>query len=570
MSQLKFNGINLDPMTISNLINLGVKNHPSRNAITFYNQKPLTYSEMGEIIRKTASGLRESGIMPKDKAAVIGDNSPEWTCAYLGIIYSGAIVVPILPDFPAEDILNIIQHSESKILFATPKQIAKLKKADVKVDIPVVILNKDDETTPSAKLIKYEDFIKNAKSAELMEEASNLILEDDIATIMYTSGTTGMSKGVQLSHKNLLCVPLAADECVTLDHTERFLSVLPSSHVFEATLGLFLPLARGACIYYLGKTPTADVMKEACDIVRPTVLCLVPLIIERVYNKKVKPKLVESVLIKKLIKIPPFKTLIYKRAVKAIVQYFGGNLNVIAFGGAPLDGEVEEFLMKGRFPFVLGYGLTEASGLACGAPANKKRARSCGYPIRYLQVKIADPDPKTGVGEIMIKSPTVMTGYYKNEELTREVLSEDGWLKTGDKGLLGKNNYLYIRGRSKNMFLSASGENVYPEIIEEKLRKFPIVQEALARENKGTIEALVYPDPDVLAKKIEGKNEKDTEAIISEILENIRIAVNKRLPHFYRIKKCIYQAEPFMKNATNKIKRFLYSGTQDINQGIIS
>jgi long-chain acyl-CoA synthetase len=293
------------------------------------------------------------------------------------------------------------------------------------------------------------------------------------------------------------------------------------------------------------------------------VLCLVPLIIERVYNKKVKPKLMESIIIKNMIRISFFKKLVYRRAVKAIVEYFGGQLNVIAFGGAPLDGEVEEFLMKGRFPYVFGYGLTEAAGLACGAPNEKTRAHACGYPIRYLQVKIADPDPATGVGEIMIKSPTVMAGYYKNEKLTREVLSKDGWLKTGDRGTLDKNGYLHIKGRSKAMFLSASGENVYPEIIEEKLRKFPIVQEALARESKGTIEALVYPDPDVLAKKIEGKSETDREQIIGEILENIRIAVNKRLPHFYRIKKCVYQAEPFIKNATNKIKRFLYSSKKD-------
>lgn len=563
MTSLRFNKLNLDPMTISNLIDQSVLKHPERNALAFYDQKPMTYAEMGEIIKKTAVSLHTRGIKPGDKAAVIGENSPNWICAYLGIIYAGAIVVPILPDFPAEDILNILQHSESRILFASAKQIAKLDASEIKVPLTVISLNEDEITLNSKAITTYSSFIQSASISKAKEIAKHKIAEDDIATIMYTSGTTGLSKGVQLSHKSLLCVPFAADECVTLSCNDRFLSVLPTSHVFEATLGLFLPIAHGASIYYLGKAPTADVMKEACDIVKPTVLCLVPLIIERVYNKKVKPKLMESAIIKNLIRISFFKKLVYRKAAKAIVEYFGGQLNVIAFGGAPLDGEVEEFLMKGRFPYVFGYGLTEAAGLACGAPADKKKARTCGYPIRYLQVKVTDPDPATGVGEIMVKSPTVMAGYYKNEELTREVISQDGWLKTGDRGTLDKNGYLQIRGRSKAMFLSASGENVYPEIIEEKLRKFPIVQEALARESKGTIEALVYPDPDVLAKKIEGKSETDREQIISEIMENIRVAVNKRLPHFCRIKKCVYQAEPFIKNATNKIKRFLYSSKHD-------
>ena len=566
MTALKFKGINLDPMTITNLIEQGIKNHSERPALAFYDEKPITYFEMGEIIKKTAAALRKEGIKAGDKAAVIGENSPNWICAYLGIIYNGAVVVPILPDFPSEDILNILQHSESKALFASAKQIAKLQKSKINLPIPVIQLNEEDGPIEGYTTCSFDKFIRNIKPSDQIEKEAQNITEDDIATIMYTSGTTGLSKGVQLSHKSLLCVPAAADECVTLSQADRFLSVLPTSHVFEATLGLLLPLARGASIYYLGKTPTADLMKEACDIVRPTTLCLVPLIIERVYNKRVKPRLMESWLIKNLIRIPVFKTLIYRKAAKAIVEYFGGQLNVIAFGGAPLDGEAEEFLMKGRFPYVFGYGLTEAAGLACGAPADKKVARTCGYPIRYLQLKIEDPDPETGVGEILIKSPTVMKGYYKNEKLTNEVLSEDGWLRTGDRGTLDKNGYLSIRGRSKNMFLSSSGENVYPEIIEEKLRKFPIVQEVLARENKGAIEALVYPDPDMLAKQMKGKDEHDREQVISDILENIRVAVNKRLPSFCRIKKCIYQAEPFIKNATNKIKRFLYSTQRDIDQ----
>jgi long-chain acyl-CoA synthetase len=570
MAVLEYKGMNLEPMTITALIDRSIKNHSDRNALSFYDQKPLTYAGMGEKIKRTSIALTANGVRPGDKVAIIGESSPDWTCAYLGIIYRGAVAVPILPDFPSDDIINIVNHSESRFLFATSKQVQKLKNSGTDIPLRIIVLDDCEISLPGSNIQTYSDFIKKAGTEKIGDVAAHKADEDDIAVIMYTSGTTGLSKGVLLSHKNLLAAVLGANECVKLDENEKFLSVLPVSHVFEGTLGLLLPLLHGGSIYYIGKTPTTDVMREACDVVKPTVMCLVPLIIERVYNKKVKPKFQESLVIKSLIRIPLFKKLIYRRAVKAIVQYFGGNLNVIAFGGAPLDREVENFLMKGRFPYVFGYGLTEASGLACGAPNNKSRACSCGFPIRHLDVKIVDPEPATGVGEIIIKGPTVMAGYFKNDELTREILTKDRWLKTGDRGIIGKNGYLYIKGRSKNMFLSASGENVYPEIIEEKLRMFPIVQEALARQTEGAIEALVYPDPDVLAIRMEGRAEKDREQVISEILENIRIAVNKRLPHFYRIKKCIYQAEPFIKNAANKIKRFLYSNCQDVDQSAIN
>ena len=559
MAVLEYKGMNLEPMTITALIDRSIKNHPDRNALSFYNQKPLTYAGMGEKIKRTSIALTANGVKPGDKVAIIGESSPDWTCAYLGIIYRGAVAVPILPDFPSDDIINIVNHSESKFLFATSKQVQKLSDSEAGIPPRIIVLDDCEISLPGSNIQAYSGFIKKTGTEKIGDVAAHKADEDDIVVIMYTSGTTGLSKGVLLSHKNLLAAVLGANECVDLDENEKFLSVLPVSHVFEGTLGLLLPLLHGGSIYYIGKTPTADVLREACDVVKPSVMCLVPLIIERVYNKKVKPRFQESLVIKNLIRIPLFKKLIYRRAVKAIVQYFGGNLKVIAFGGAPLDREVENFLMKGHFPYVFGYGLTEAAGLACGAPNIKNRSRSCGFPIRHLNVKIVDSEPDTGVGEIMIKGPTVMEGYFKNDELSRETLTKDHWLKTGDRGIIGKNGYLYIKGRSKNMFLSASGENVYPEIIEEKLRTFPIVQEALARQTEGAIEALVYPDPDVLAAKLEGRADNDREQAISEILENIRIAVNKRLPHFYRIKKCKHQREPFIKNAANKIKRFLYS-----------
>jgi long-chain acyl-CoA synthetase len=568
MISLKYNNSNLEPMTIQNLINISIEKHPDRPALAFPSHEPLTYSMIGVKIKQTAKSLDIEGIKPGDTVAIIGESSPDWVCAYLGIIYRRAIAVPILPDFPAEDILNIFEHSESKIAFVSTKQMQKLQEAQLVPKIPIVIL---DSTGPSpGNTISYKDFIDKNKSGSAKENNDDKALEDEIAVITYTSGTTGLSKGVMLSNRNLLSAVLAADEWVNISQEDRFLSVHPTAHIFEGTLGLLMPLMHGASIYYLGKAPTADILKEVCASIKPTAMCLVPLIIEKIYNKRVKPKIRYNVLIMSLTKIHFFKKLIYRKAVKAIIGFFGGEINVIAFGGSPLDKEVEEFLLTGGFPYVYGYGLTEAAGITCGAPNGKGLPSSCGYPIHHMEFKITDIEPATGIGEILIKGPSVMHGYFKNDKLTNETLTDGGWLRTGDRGIVDKNGYLFIKGRSKNMFLSSSGENIYPEIIEEKLRKFPIVQEALARESKGTIEALVYPDPDVLAKKIEGKSETDREQIIGEILENIRIAVNKRLPHFYRIKKCVYQAEPFIKNATNKIKRFLYSGSRDIDQSTIN
>lgn len=568
MHSLKYDNSNLEPMTIQNLIDTSIEKYSDRPALAFPGQEPSTYSIIGEKIKQTAKALDIKGIKPGDKVAIIGESSPDWVCAYLGIIYRRAIAVPILPDFPAEDILNIFEHSESKIAFSSPKQVQKLMEAQLVPKIPVVII---DSTGSSPKnTITYKDFIDKNKTGSPKENNDDKAAEDEIAVITYTSGTTGLSKGVVLSNRNLLSSVLAADEWVNINQEDRFLSVHPTAHIFEGTLGLLMPLMHGASIYYLGKAPTADILKEVCDSIKPTAMCLVPLIIERIYNKRVKPKIRHNVLIMALTKIHFFKKLIYRKAAKAIIGFFGGEINVIAFGGSPLDKEVEEFLLTGGFPYVYGYGLTEAAGIACGAPNGKGLPSSCGYPIHHMELKIADREPATGIGEILIKGPSVMHGYFKNDKLTNETLTKDGWLRTGDRGIVDKNGYLFIKGRSKNMFLSSSGESIYPEIIEEKLRKFPIVQEALARESGGTIEALVYPDPDVLAKEMEGTKETDREQVISEILESIRLAANKRLPHFYRIKKCVYQAEPFMKSATNKIKRFLYSGNQNIDQSTVN
>ena len=381
---------------------------------------------------------------------------------------------------------------------------------------------------------------------------------DDLAAIIYTSGTTGLSKGVMLTHWNIVSNVLGMKEIIDINENDRFLSLLPLSHVLECTVGFLLATASGASAWYIGTMPTPPVIKKACSVAKPTLIPMVPLLIEKIFKKRVLTLLEKNVLTKTVAKTPFLKKMIYKKAGKAIMEFFGGEVKGIAIGGAPLGSEVENFLRISGFPYVMGYGLTETAPLLTGEQVDETRKGSSGYPIRGVEIKIVDADPKTGIGEIYGRGPNVMKGYYKNEKITKEVLSDDGWFKTGDKGYMDKDKYLYIRGRSKNMFLGPNGENIYPEVIEEKLNEILIVQESLAIENKGDVEALIYLDHDILNPMLEGKSEKEQKTIIDDLLENIRIEVNEKLPPSSRIKRAHHQSEEFTKTATKKIKRYLY------------
>jgi long-chain acyl-CoA synthetase len=553
--------------TIKDLIQESISKHPEENSLSFFDEKPITYSELGKKITELSALLKENGIRKGDKVAILGENSPNWGISYLSIVTMGAIAVPILPDFPSEDLEHILNHSESKLLFATKKQVEKISYENCKFIKSIITLDDFSMEDTDFHTIPFSEFLNDT-----LEKVTNLLYdlvektgfistelnEDDLAVVIYTSGTTGLSKGVMLTHKNLISNVDAMNEIIPFSEKDKFLSVLPLSHVLESTIGFLLPLSNASSIYYLGKAPTPTLMKRSCELVKPTAIPLVPLIIEKIYKKKVKTLLEKNFIIKGITKTPFVKKLIYKKAAKAILEFFGGNIKLLAFGGAPLNSEVEDFLLKGGFPYVIGYGLTETAPLLTGESLSEVRRGSCGYPIKDVEIKIIDPDPKTGIGEIFAKGPNVMKGYYKNKNLTDEVLSADGWFKTGDRGYLDKDNYLYIKGRSKSMFLGANGENIFPETIEIKLNSMLLVQESLVIENHGDIEALIYLNPDVMESKLEGKSEKEQEKSIAIILEQIRTEVNPRISTFSRIKRCYLQREPFVKTATQKIKRFLY------------
>jgi long-chain acyl-CoA synthetase len=498
--------------------------------------------------------------------AILGDNSPNWGIGYFAILRLGAIAVPILPNFPEADIRHILSDSEVKILFTTEKQLEKigdLGNSKLKHIITLDDFQTDNqalEVEPISHIIGLAvEFIR--KIPLTIGLSSKEITKDDIASIIYTSGTSGHSKAVMLTHGNFISNVTTMSTLIDLSTDWTFLSIITLSHSLEFTAGFLLPLLYGARIVYLGKTPTPTVIEKICQIEKPQAICAVPMILEKIYKKKVLPVLEKNNLVKVITKIPGIKKKIYKKINQKLINFFGGELKVMAIGGAPFNLDAETFFRSAGFPYVVGYGLTETSPLLAGGPFGDKTIKisSTGKPIPGVEIEIRDPDPKTDIGGIFARGPNVMKGYYKNPELTSEVLDDNGWFKTGDLGRFDKFNNLYITGRSKNMILISNGENIYPEAIEEIINTNIYVVESLVIENNNFLEAWVYPDYDLIDKETRGKTEKQRLDFIKQILEQIKEETNTRLSSFSKISKIIEQKEPFDKTATLKIKRYLYS-----------
>jgi len=553
----------ISKLTIPELIKKTVSLRQSNPSIGFYNEKPITYGELYRRIITLSHTLREKGVRKGTKVAIIGLNSPNWVISYLSTVFVGGVAVPILIDFHPADMANIIRHSETELIFATRFFIEKLSEYDLgKVRL---FISLDDLTTEKStiEVNKFSQLLYKARDAiyniaEKIGVLSDEIEPDDLAAIIYTSGTTGNSKGVMLTHKNIVSNVTQVARIFDLNERDRVLSILPLAHSYEFTLGLLYSLSVGASIYYLGRKPTPVVVEEACKVVKPTIIPSVPLLMEKIYKSKVKKLFTEKKALGAFSRIPLLNGLIYGRVRKAIMDFFGGELRCMTFGGAPLSLEVEKFLKKINFPYATGYGLTEASPLVSGSLPSETKLGASGKVAPEIQVKIVNPDPATGIGEIWLKGPNIMKGYYKNESLTREVLTEDGWLKTGDLGFVDSEGYIYICGRSKNMILTSFGENIYPENIEEKLNMHPWVQESVVYEKNGKIVAKVYLNYEALADRLEGKSEAEREAVMKDILQKIMEDVNQELPHYSRISQLYEYPEPFEKTPTNKVKRYLY------------
>ncbi|MBU8893885.1 MAG: AMP-binding protein [Bacteroidales bacterium] len=538
----------LKNQTFPALLENSVKLYGENIALSYVNEESYTYNELYSEIEKIKKILVGQGIEKGDKVAILSRNMPNWGISFFAITSLGAIAVPMLPDFHENEIQNIIEHSEAKAIFVSKLMYSKIE------HLPGNML----ET-----IIYSDDFeIVKGKSTTNIDYKDNFFVEEsDLASIIYTSGTTGKSKGVMLTHKNII---FDAVQVLSIEHVKshhRFLSILPLSHTYENTLGFILPILQGASVYYLEKPPTPNALIPAMEKVHPTHILSVPMVIEKIYRNKVLPTFTKSPVMAFLYKIPVFRKVLNKIAGKKLIKTFGGKIVFFGIGGAPLDPLVEKFLREAKFPYAIGYGLTESSPLLSGANASTVKYRATGPVMQGIEVKINNPDPKTGEGEVWAKGDNIMKGYYKEPELTKEVLTHDGWLKTGDLGYFDKDNFLYLKGRIKNMIVGASGENIYPEEIESVINNFRFVLESIVVEQKGKLVALVHFNYEELENQFQHLKEEAVHYArkkAEELKLELQDYVNSRVNKFSRIYTVLPQLMPFEKTATKKIKRYLY------------
>ncbi len=547
-----------NPLTLQSLIEYSVKNFQDMTCVSFVDGIPMSYRELGQKMKIVGEMLFSLGLKNGDKVALLSHNMPNWVVAYFSVVANGLIIVPILPDFTSEEIDNVLNHSESKVLFVSERLTSRIEGLDLPQLNATIILDNFSIT-------------KGESNPELAKIPKVKVNEDDTAAIIYTSGTTGRSKGVVLSHQNLTFTAMQSFTFESINSSDIFLSLLPLSHTYENTIGMLYPIMYGSSIYYLEKPPTAAALLPALKKIRPTMMLSVPLIMEKLYKTQIQSKFTGSGLKRMIYKTPLFRILIHRVAGKKLFQTFGSRLKFFGIGGAKLDSRVERFLKEAKFPYAIGYGLTETAPLLAGAGVQQTKLHSTGFAVHGVELKINNPDKK-GVGEIWAKGPNVMKGYFKNPEATDEVLTDGGWFHTGDFGRFDSKKRLYIKGRMKNTIIGASGENIYPEDIETIINNQRFVVESLVLEEDGYLVAKVLLDIDELENNIEHfksiyveKKEKSLQAIRELDIKyqawshHFTKELNAKLNRTSQIKRIDIMEEPFEKTASQKIKRFLYT-----------
>lgn len=557
-----------------------------RPALALIGGEVFSYLDLERLTRRAAAALLRLGIKPGDRVAILSENRPEWGIASFAIARALAVAVPILVDFPAEQIGNILAHSGAVAVFASARLRKKLETAgtDGSAGASEPGAGVTDSRAPVAgiEILPIEELGVSMADAELEQAAASFIgpqpKPDDLAAIVYTSGTTGRSKGVMLTHKAFIADALACESVIVLDTKDLLLSILPLAHAYEYTIGFLIPTMSGAQIHYLDRPPSATALLPALASLRPTIVLSVPLVIEKIYRSAVKPNLDKIA----LYKVPLFRPLLERVAGRKLMKTFGGRLRFFGIGGAALDAEVERFLLAARFPYAIGYGLTETAPIIAAAKVGSTRLKMAGPALAGADIRIAGEDAE-GVGEVQVRGPMVGPGYFKDEERTREAFTADGYFRTGDLGCFDSKKRLFIRGRLKTMILGSSGENIYPEEIEAVLNDSPYVSESLVYGDEGGLTALIHLKPEIreaLASFVSGgiENTEKAAAKLGEalgaagrafgsaehaalaLLDRIQKDANRRLTAFSRIRRVELQKDPFEKTPTQKIKRFLYPG----------
>lgn len=536
------------PLTLKSILDYSVTNFANMPSVSFVNGTPITYAELGKQINDIAILLFSLGLKKEDKVALLSHNMPNWVVAYFAVVSKGLIIVPILPDFTTDEIENVLSHSEAKVLIVSERLLPRVEG----LQLPAL---------QATLLVDDFSFVSGGEKAQPTIKLPKIaVYEDDIAAIIYTSGTTGRSKGVVLTHKSIAFVGMQSYNFQPISHNDVFLSLLPLSHTYENSIGMVYPIIYGASIYYLEKPPTPAALLPALSKVRPTMMLSVPLIMEKIFKNQIQAKFSTNGLKRMIYKTPLFRMLIHRIAGKKLKQTFGGRLKFFGIGGAKLDSRVERFLREARFPYAIGYGLTETAPLLAGAGVLQTKLHSTGFAVPGVRLRIHEPDKK-GVGEIWAKGPNVMKGYYKNPEATQEVLTENGWFRTGDFGRFDRRKRLYIKGRIKNTIVGASGENIYPEDIETVINNHHLITESLVIEEDGMLVAKVLVDIEELEKAIEHIKSVIEDKREKHLLwtKHFTKEINEKLNKVSQLKRVDIMDKPFEKTASQKIKRFLYT-----------
>lgn len=542
------------------LIEDSIKKNWDLDALTDYNGATLQYKDVARKIEKVHIFLEEAGVKKGDKIAICGRNSSHWGVTYLAILTYGAIVVPILHEFKADNIHHIVNHSDARMLYVgdrvwedlNEQEMPKLEGIMLMTDFSVLVARNKKLLHAREHLneIFGKKYPKNFRPEHVQyyKEQS----PDELAMINYTSGTTSSSKGVMIPYRALWSNMAFAQSVLDLFPGDKVVSILPMAHTFGMSFEFLYEFVVGCHVYFLTRIPSPKIIAQAFADVKPRIVIAVPLVVEKIIKKKVLPQLEKNIWAQLMLNLPVLSDIVKKRICEQVTAGFGGNFIEVIMGGAPLNKEVESFLRSINFKYTVGYGMTECAPIISYEGWDKYKPYSCGKAAPRMEIKIDSPDPQNIPGEILTKGMNVMLGYYKNEEVTKAAITPDGWLHTGDLGVLDAEGNLTIRGRSKNMILGPDGQNIYPEEIESELGSMPYVSECIVIQQEGKLVGLVYPDFDLANKEgiVNGK--------MATVMEENRVQLNQRLPNYCQISRIKIFYEEFEKTPKKSIKRYLY------------